>query len=619
MKLLAFRDNIWNYPYTFFIGRNSYWQKLKDFYASTRPFSYIATTISLSVVIGTLLLTQANAILGFSQDHFVEGIIVGTNAAGNPVGPSNLNPIQVIKPQLDQDIIELVYEPLIRVEQDQSIVPVLAENYTTSENKTSRSFRFSLRKDVKWHDGSNFTAVDVKATFDLIKTLSQNNFSGIYASNAAKNMKLEVLSDYICEFTIENEVIPNIFEILTFKILPGHMIQQYRDAVEKLTGVEELTTIGTGPFILNEIRSDEVILTANANYYKGQPQISRFSFRLLRDQEEAIRSLRSGQIHAIANISNDVIKSLSDVPNFEIKNSNIIYTQYWGIYFDFSANGPKQLKEKAVRQAFSYAINRELAIQSVFDKAEAAYGPIPEISPYYADRFQQPHFNRRQAETVLDKAGWVLSQKVNPATGNTYSVRAKAGQELRFTLSFADNPDRFGLVASIVSDLESIGIIIEPKPTSTKELIKPGQQFELLLVGVSTFIDPDRYELFHSSQAAGKGDDSGAGLNLGSYASEKTTLAIIEGAEGKPNSSKRIPTVDKLLDDARKITDQAERKEKYTEFQQLLADEVPVVFLYHPSIRYVVNKRIKNVKLDKVSSLEDRFSDIVDWQISFNN
>ena len=116
-------------------------------------------------------------------------------------------------------------------------------------------------------------------------------------------------------------------------------------------------------------------------------------------------------------------------------------------------------------------------------------------------------------------------------------------------------------------------------------------------------IDPDRYELFHSSQK------SHPGLNISSYVSESKRTQVVEGKTVK------VPAVDDDLNDARRLVDEKTRKKKYEDFQAIIAEEVPVVFLFHPEDVYIVNKRITNISLKGNNAIEKRFTNITDWII----
>ncbi len=606
MKNTGIRDIFWEYPNVFFFGDRSYFGRLASFYNSTRPFSYILTTGFVFLCLGLAVMSGIEVLFSFNQNLFIEGVITGLSPSGDPRGPVRLTPLQTTNTQLDKDIMELVYEPLIRLDMNGDIIPVLAERFSIDEAQNSKAYRFTLRKDVTWHDGETFKASDVEATFKLIKELGQAGIQDIYAAETMKDVEIEVLDNYVFRFTVTERTIPNFYELINFKILPGHLIEQYRNAIlsGQFTGNERLKTVGTGPYRLTDIKTDNVVMSSNKNYYLGAPKIDQLIFRLFRSDSEALQALKSGQVHGITNITTDLSSELRRVPNLELVSSSIIYSQYWGIYFNLAEKGPASIKDKRVRQGFSAAINREFAVQRVYDKADVALGPIPQNSPYYAGDKQQPSYDRELARKRFSEAGWKL---------NNERLLEKDGKVLELSLAFSNNEDRSNLVESIISDLAVQGVRVIPKPTSPQELldIRVRGDFELLLMGVSTFIDPDRYEFFHSTQS---GSDSG--LNISSYKSARTISDLVE-KDGK-TVVERIPLVDKMLDEGRKRSDFSQRKEKYDTFQEIIADEVPVVFLFHPSLRYIVHKRVKNVSLQNVRLLEDRFHSVKDWEIIYN-
>jgi len=613
MNPLKLRDEFWDYPQILFVGKKSLWGELTTFYQSTRPFSYIITTLLVTLILGIILLTRIQSVLVNSQFTFVEGIVVGTDAAGDPIGPNRLNPLQTTNTQLDRDILQLIYEPLIRLDQSGNVIPILADNYSSQDTKSGKTYRFSLRKNVYWHDGKRFTTQDIKATFDLIKELANSGVENIYGTQAAKNLELNILDDYICEFKVTKGTLPNFYELITFSILPAHLIKQYRDAIinGQYTGQGKLISIGTGPFILNDIAPDNVNLIANSKYYLGEPKIKNFQFKLLRNENEALTAIKSGEIHGIASLSNTFLTQAIDSPNMGLLSSDTIYSEYWGIYFNLTSTGSTLIKDKKVRTAFSQSIDRDILAKSFFTKAEVALGPIAQNSPYYAgDANQQPKYNPNAAIQTLNNAGWTISQVTNSTNNSVVKIAQKNNIPLKLTLAYADNPDKVRIVNSIVNNLANVGIQIILKPLSASELVtaRTTQNFDLLLYGVSTFVDPDRYEFFHSNENQ---SGNNVGLNISGYVSEKSK-PIIDPVKKK---SVIVPLVDVLLDEARKTSNNDTRKEKYLEFQKILADEVPVIFLYHPSLDYLVSKRIKNIDLTNMYSEEERFINVQNWEI----
>src|SRR5665811_2003477 len=115
---------------------------------------------------------------------------------------------------------------------------------------------------------------------------------------------------------------------------------------------------------------------------------------------------------------------------------------------------------------------------------------------------------------------------------------------------------------------EQVGVEVEVKIISLEQALSviTNREFDVLLYGQLVGGDPDVYAFWHSNQIGSQG------LNISSYKNED---------------------VDKLLTEARTLVSQEERKEKYFQFQNILTDDVPVIFLYSPSYTYVLNKKVQ--------------------------
>ena len=151
-----------------------------------------------------------------------------------------------------------------------------------------------------------------------------------------------------------------------------------------------------------------------------------------------------------------------------------------------------------------------------------------------------------------------------------------------------------------------VGIEVDVQAFSSTNLrdILSIHNFDAILYGTQTFIDPDRYELFDSSQI------NAPGLNFSSWASTETTGKIVD------HKAQQVPQSDDDLETARRIIDVEERKKFYKDFQRLVETEVPVIFLYYPEDAYIYNKRLSNVVLTDLDTINQRFIDISQWRLN---
>lgn len=596
--LMGVREWFWDYPDKIFFGRNSFSKNLKYFYLRSRPFSHAFVTLLIFLVVGLVSIQDISAVLRIHDDALIEGVIVGQDEDGELLRVASMNPLIVTNIQLKRDISELVYEPLLKVNQQNDKTLVLAESY--ADTGDGKVYRFKLKENVKWHDGEDFNADDVVATFELLKTLEYASQTSSVYSKAATKINVTKIDDYRVEFSLidKDAVIPNFFEVMSFKVLPEHLMGDLNSSnIVYPTPNINRNPIGTGPFMVGPLNRGQVELTRFESYHDENAKLKKIIFKLFKEQEQAITELKTGQIHSLIGINSDSVQELSTVPNMKINKSNVIYNQYWGLYFNLSDQTKPVLKDKGVRQAIDRAINKKLIAEALVGSAVVADGPIPQTSFAYADSVKRPLFSYEEAESLLDKAGW---------KENTQGIRTKDGEILSLDLVYVKNTDRDKVVDLIEEDLLNVGIEVNPIAKTINEVnndhLLPSQ-FDILLYGVSTFLDPDRYELFHSSQIGYPN------LNIASYKSEEETT-IIESGE-----KKRIPKVDQVLEKGRSIIDEKARAEEYEIFQRIVLDEMPVSYLYHPVYTYITNKRVENVVLTDMTALEDRFNTVTQWEI----
>lgn len=615
------RDLFWGYPEYIFFGEKSFKTRALRIYKQLRPFSHIITSILIYLLVGGFLLNNANAFLGIDDDTFIEGTVVGVDERGNLRGLKRITPLIPSTIQLEKDIIELVYESLLKVDQDGNIILELAESYTAI--KPYNHYIIKLKKNIKWHDGTQFTADDVVATFDLLKKLDTNKDTTSKYSNVINSQFSEI--DKIDDFTIElklnssTSVLPTFFESISFKILPTRYLRDLNErTILDSSPFLNRFPVGTGPFKFRSSSLDRIILGRNFEYRKqnNPGNLVEIIFQAYADEETAVKALLSSKIHSITGLSAEYQDLLSQKEKINILKSNVIYNRYWAIYFNLSeSGGNSQLKDVEIRKAISYAINKNEIIDSINQLGRIATGPIPENSYAYKPQdLNLKEYDPKETVEILTTKGWKLETNVDDQ-GNPYNVWTKDGIPLEFTLSFVDNVDRSKVAEDIQKNLLNVGIRLNLQKDSIRNIsdavILP-KNFDLLLFGQETFIDPDRYELFHSSQIKFPefgGDTSSSGLNISSYVSTSQGTEISEGA------LKKLPKVDKLLENGRSLMDRSKRKEQYIEFQQILAEEKPVVFLYHPIYFYCVNQRIKNIDFKGLVNLEDRFDNVLAWKI----
>ncbi|NDE68084.1 hypothetical protein EB052_00590, partial [bacterium] len=165
-------------------------------------------------------------------------------------------------------------------------------------------------------------------------------------------------------------------------------------------------------------------------------------------------------------------------------------------------------------------------------------------------------------------------------------------QSLQFSIATADAPELKQTAEFVRQEWRSIGVDVTVKVFEsgdlTQDIIRQ-RKYDALLFGEVIGKDLDLYAFWHSSQRIAPG------LNLSMYVNAKT---------------------DKLLEDARKTSDESIRLSKYAEFESLVKADIPAIFLYSPNFIYIVPERLRGLSLNQVTTAWDRWNDVNEWYIT---
>jgi len=593
------RDNIWNYPNKL-LGKKGIFNNLFNLYILLKPFSHIIVFTIISIVIGNLVVQGNIFIVKGQSDTLIEGVIVGEETL------SRVNPIVPTNKQLENDLSALIYLPLLNVKPDGEIDFVLCESYDKLDEE-GKQYKFNLRKDILWHDGVQFTTDDVLSTFSVLKTLGGGEQKTIVSrqSEMAQSLEFEKIDDYTFIIKLSN-ISPTFFEDISFGILPKHIVENVSLSTFSWAKFN-LNPIGTGPFIFKSYKENNILLTANTNYFKGSPKIKNLKIILFKTGDEAVEALKNGQIHILTEPSTAILEDLKNWKNIKTSTSAVLYKRYFALYFNLKESGPEVFKDSKVRQAISSAINIEQVTQKISSAGEEAYGPIPKNSWAYNNDSVRYIYDPVKAKELLEKAGWEQKEIEGKI------LLMKGEQILRFELSYLDKSERQILAEMIKSDLEKFGIIVNLNPRSSSDLneaLIATRNFEAVLYGVETTIDPDRIRLWHSKSI------EYPGLNISSYISSEQRSVISESKD-----IEKVSLIDVALENGIKSLDRNKRNgEKglstgYFKFQDILLSDCPVVFLYHPVFMYVMHSRVNGVDLSEMTSPRDRYLSITNWSI----
>lgn len=452
-------------------------------------------------------------------------------------------------------INSLIYNGLIRYSKNLEIEGELAESWEISED--NKTMTFYLRKDVKWHDGKPFTSADVKFTYELYidpKTPTA------YAESFRQVASVTVPDDHTFVVHYDVPYAPALLSWATM-IHPKHLLEGQDVTKSPLAR----KPIGTGPYQFTEwIGGEKIVLESNPDYFEGQPFIKRVVYRIIPDISTQFLELQTGSLDYMG-LSPLQFDRQTDTPAFRRLYNKFSYLSFGYSYLGYNLRRP-MFQDKRVRQAFSYAINKQELIDGVLmGYGVAATGPYKPDTWVYNPDVPRYDYNPEKAKALLTEAGWVDS--------NSDGVRDKDGNELAFTIVTNQGNDLRSKTGEIIQRrFKEVGVDVKLRiiewATFLKEFINPGN-FDATILAWSGGPEPDQYNIWHSSKTGPKQ------LNFIGFENEE---------------------VDQLLENGRRVFDQHERKQQYDRFQQILAEEQPYTFLYIGEALPAVSKRFRGVE-----------------------
>jgi len=555
----------------------------------------------------------------FFKNHLIVGPIVGGEYVEGLVGTIKyVNPLYSSISDVDSDVSRLVYSSLFRYNKNGELVHDLAKDYQISED--GKVYTFQIRDDVYWHYGEKLTVDDIIFTFNAIKNPS-------YASSLRlgfAGVRIEKKDETHINFVLSEKYAP-FLELLTFGIIPQELWIQITPESANLAELN-LKPIGSGPYKFKSLIKDKsgniraYNLTLNEGYYGQNPYIKDLTFKFFINFTEAVSALNENIVDGISYLPNENKNDLVARDSLNFHKLNL--PQIKAIFFNQEKN--ENLAEIKVRKALALAINKETLVSGVLEgEAGIADGPILFGSFAYNQEKEKYNFNKEEAEKLLDEVGWKkinisreeveeinIKEETSTSTEDKISIEEenkkamgpgdwrgknvsdKKGTEyLIVFLTTIDDEENQKVAEAIKRYWEDIGvkIVLNMVPVSQIQstVIEP-RDFESLFFGQVVGHDPDSYVFWHSSQV-GEG-----GLNLSNYANDD---------------------VDKMLEEGRLTLNKDERIEKYKKFQEIIANDIPAIFMYSPFYTYIQSKKIKGFETINISSPSDRFADINEWYI----
>jgi peptide/nickel transport system substrate-binding protein len=522
-------------------------------------------------LIAILALTAAASFAagcGRDVEGKVEGsaVAVGTPAYGDTFIQASIGDIGGLIPSLTSDmpsheVGSLIYDGLVRYDKDLNIVGAMAESWSFS--KDCLELTFKLRRGVKWHDGHPFTADDVVFTHHSMinpKTPAPFKEGYLLAKDAV------AVDPYTVRIAYEKPYARALSSWSDY-MLPKHVLEPYVADGKLRESPQNKRPIGTGPYRFQEWRTGEkIVLLANPDFYEGRPYVGRIVYRVIPSQATIFLELKAKGVDYVRTLTAFQYVKQTDYPAFRKAYNKFRYPSSFYTFLGFNLRDPR-FADHRVRQAFAHAINRrELIDGVVLGLAREANGPIRPGTWAYTEQVKRHEYDPEKAKALLAEAGW----KDRDGHG---IVVDKDGKPFAFTILTNQGNDERKKIAEIIQQrLKEVGVKADIQVIEwaafIKEYVKP-RRFEAVILGLGTGTDPDQYAVWHSSQT---GPDQ---MNRTSYSN---------------------PEVDHLLEAGRSSCHQEERVKYYHRIQEILAEDLPMVFLYFKDELPVVASRFRGVK-----------------------
>ena len=489
----------------------------------------------------------------------------GSPAHGDTIVEASIGDISGLIPNITSDgashsVGSLIYDGLIRADRDLSLTGELAESWEIS--KDERTITLHLKRGVRWHDGTPFTARDVEFTYRYMRDPKTPT---AYAEDFLQVARTEVVDPYTSRVHYEKPYAPALLSWALW-VLPAHLLEEpWRKGVDLRTTPQNRHPVGTGPFRFQEWKTQEkVVLLANPDYHRGRPYLDRVLLRIIPDSATIFLELKARNVD-MAGLTPLQFTRQTDYSAFAKFFEKYRYLSNSYAYLGFNLKDPR-FADRTVRHAIAHAIDKREIIEGVLlGLGQEAVGPYKPGTWWYAREVRTFPYDPDRAKALLREAGW------RDRDGD--GILEKDGKPFRFTIrTNQGNSVRIQTAEIIQRRLKAVGIDVSIHVVEWAAFINTfirKRDFEAIILGWGLGLDPDQYEIWHSGKT---GPDQ---LNHVSYGN---------------------PEVDRLLESGRRTFNQERRKAIYAELQRVLAEDQPIVFLYVPDALTAVSSRIRGIE-----------------------
>jgi peptide/nickel transport system substrate-binding protein len=467
------------------------------------------------------------------------------------------------------------------------IEPALAESWTVSRD--GKTWVFTLRQGVSWTDGKPLTIDDVVFSFQAVFTEGVQTSTRDVLTFDGKPLRFRKLDARRIEFKTETPI-GTFLRVIGASIIPKHKLGE---ALAK-GGAEFNRTwgvntppreiVGTGPFVMQEyVPGQRVVLLRNAKYWKVDkagnrlPYLTRFVYIFSPNLEaQRLKFLsKETDVYAARPREFSEFKQIERAQNFTIYDGPETFGSEFVVLNQNPAGvrAPKLtwFQDVRFRRALNHAVDRGTISNQIYaGRATPAWGPLSVGNKlYYNDKLPQYEYNLARAEQMLAEAGY--------RKGADGVLRDAQGTVVEFTLSTnAENNDRVAMGNILRQDWSKLGIKVNYAPEAFNTLV--GKlvgtfNWDAIIIGLTGGIEP----------VTGKNVWLTSG-SLHMWWPKQENPATPWEAE-----------INRLFSQAEGEVAQEKRKQFYQRWQQIVAEQVPILFFSYPKTQPAVRNTMGNV------------------------
>ncbi|OGK84472.1 MAG: hypothetical protein A2050_07360 [Candidatus Rokubacteria bacterium GWA2_73_35] len=483
----------------------------------------------------------------------------GTLRAVFSADPPTLDPAQATD-TTSSAVIRQVFDGLLELDETLTPVPALARSVRVSPD--GRVYTFALRPGVRFHNGRELRAADVKYSFERAakgkrpwvfeKIAGARDFTKGAAGAIAG---VRVVDDLTVELRLDRPFAPflHLMAYDAAAVVP-------RDEVERRGPGFASHPVGTGAFrFVSWRRDDQVVLERFPGHFRGPAPLERVVFRIIPAEITRFNEYRAGQLD-LTDIPTGQCRSVQADP--QLRGEAAVWPTLGTHGLRFNVEKPP-FSDARLRRALAHAIDPTIVVERLLEGCvHPARGILPPALPGYSPAIRRPPLDRERAKRLLAEAGYPGGRGLGP---------------IAFNFNTGDLNQRIAEV--LQAQLREIGVALELRRLDWAAHIKvvdDGSAVFFRQGWIADYPDPENFltVLFHSRNI-------GAAGNTSRY---------------------RNPAVDRLLDEADAMTSGPARFGRYHQAEQTIVDDAAWISLYHYSSRALVKRHVKGLERSALSS-----------------